>query len=36
MKKKKGMIYSACALILLCALYVGVNFYLTGSEKKEN
>lgn len=36
MKKKKGIIYGAGALILLCALYIGVNFYLDGSEKKEN
>jgi hypothetical protein len=36
MKKKKGIFYGACTLILLCALYIGVNFYLDGSEKKEN
>lgn len=34
MKKKKGIFYGTGALIFLIVLYIGVNFYLDGSEKK--
>ncbi len=34
MKKKNGLIFGAAALVVLCAVYVGVGQYMDRSQKK--